>query len=233
MGILTISLKSDWFDRGWVVQEATCAPHGEVIWGDSRLEWEKLMRTYVWLSTRGETIYHDKSFDEVQINAHADVYLECYQDFARVFYDTLSWGTNSLLRTLNCAKELDLTNPRDRIYAFMELPQHAAQRISIHPDYLTPYLDTYYRFAVEYIRQTRTTELFDYVCHSEDSWSRDSSWVPRWDISTWSLTQSCSSLSALARRKGSLKEPIVAENGNLKTQGVIIDTVHYVSNLFD
>lgn len=123
-------ISQSWFDRGWVVQEAALARSGEVIWGQSRFEWEKLMRVYVWLATRGASIFYSKRFAEIQINAHTAVYLNGHQDFARIFYSDLSWGASSLLRTLNCAKELDVGNPRDRIYAFMELPQHTAKRIS-------------------------------------------------------------------------------------------------------
>lgn len=228
-----VLLSQSWFDRGWVVQEAASAPYGEVIWGNSRIDWQKLMRTYVWLSTRGTSIYHEKSFSDVQINAHTDVYLEIHAQFSRIFYSQLSWGTNSLLRTLNCAKELDLSNPRDRIYAFMDLPQNATQRILIVPDYLSSHLDTYYRFAVEYIGRTKDTELLDYVCHDEESLSGARSWVPRWDINTWSLSQSCSSSSVLGSRKDALAEPLVTDNGSLRVRGVLIDTIHYASKVLD
>jgi hypothetical protein len=233
-GSLRVLLSQNWFDRGWVVQEAALALHGELIWGCSRLDWEILMRVYLWLSTRGGAIHSDKDFREVQINAHLDVYIETHRDFARLFYSEEDLGSPSILRTLKCAKELDLSNPRDRIYAFMELPQFAGAQIKIRADYAAPYLEAYKRFAIEYTRATRSTEILDYVSHDAKSLGDDvPSWVPRWDIITWSLSQNLSTSAGLLSRALSTPEPYIEEEGSLRVRGVIMDTVQYVSELFN
>jgi hypothetical protein len=226
-------LSQSWFDRGWVVQEAALAAQGDVLWGQSTFDWQKLMRTYLWLDTRGAEPFSATEFGEVLINAHMGVYLEGHEDFARAFYSEMSWGTPSLLRTLNCAKELDLKDPRDRIYAFMDLPHSDGYRITVRPDYSAPYLETYCQFAVEYIRSTESTELLEYVCHCDTPTSNIPSWVPRWDISTWSLSKVYSASSDLQPRTPSTFSPTVTQDGTLKVRGVVIDTVHYVSELFD
>lgn len=33
-------LSHNWFDRGWVVQEAASAPDGQILWGQSRIDWK-------------------------------------------------------------------------------------------------------------------------------------------------------------------------------------------------
>jgi hypothetical protein len=223
-------LGQSWFDRGWVVQEAALATHAEVLWGQSTFEWQKLMRTYIWLRTRGGRIFSAVEFNEVLINAHTNVYLETHKDFARAFYSELSWGNSSILRTLNCAKELDLGNPRDRIYAFMELPNNDQHGITIRPDYFASYFETYRRFAIEYIRSTKSTELLEYVCHYDVLESDIPSWVPRWDISTWSIT--CASSIAQPPMPSNCA-PTLKEDGKLNVRGFIFDAVHYVSEPCD
>ncbi|EAT87824.1 hypothetical protein HBI56_118160 [Parastagonospora nodorum] len=233
---LHVFVSQSWFDRAWVVQEAALAHRAQVIWGQSLLEWEKLMRLYIWFTTRGGQIYYGKGFDSVQINAHLDVYLETHKDFGRAFYTQMSWGKLSILRTLNCAKELDVSNQRDRIYAFMALPQVAEQlvQIQLRPDYFAPYLKTYHRFAEEYIRASGSTELLDYVSHDEESLiSGTASWVPRWDICTWSLSPSSSASSGIRSRTFSTPEPLITESELLKVRGVVVDIVHYASDVFD
>jgi hypothetical protein len=233
-GALYTLLKQDWFDRGWVVQEAASAPDAQLLWGQSRFDWGKLMRAYVWLSTRAPDIYYSERFSEVPINSHVNAYLEGHKAFGQAFYSDLSWGSPSMLRTLNCAKELDLTDPRDRIYAFMELPQNSGQRIILHPDYHQTYLKTYHQFATKYVQSTRTTEILDYVSHNEISISDDiPSWVPRWDITTWSLSLTSMASSVAASRTGSSIEPLIIDDGIMRVRGVIIDVVQYASDPLD
>jgi hypothetical protein len=225
-------LSQDWFRRGWVVQEAALAAQGEVLWGQSSFDWQKLMRTYSWLSTRGVRIYHTKRFREVAITMHSAVYQEAHKNFERVFSSESAWLPSSILHMLNSAKKLDLKDPRDRIYAFMDLPQHDTHRITIRPDYFAPYLQQYRQFAVTYIQTTRSTELLDYVCHDESTSFDCPSWVPRWDVLTSSLSQEFFS-SPLQPRTPSTFEPVVTEDCVLKVRGVIIDTVQYVSEIFN
>jgi hypothetical protein len=227
-------LSQSWFDRGWVVQEAALAAQSEVLWGQSNFCWQKLMRTYLWLYTRGVGLFYTIGFDKVLIGAHTGSYLEGHKNFAQVFFDEDSWGTPSILQTLSYAKDLDLKDQRDRIYAFLDLPHNDAHRITMRPDYFVPYLETYRQFAVEYVRATKRLELLEYVCHYETPSSNTPSWVPRWDVPSWSVSQSCLNTSeTLQPYKPSTFVPIVTQDGKLKVRGVIMDYVHYISDPFD
>jgi len=226
-------LAQDWFDRGWVVQEAALATQAQVIWGNTVLDWDIMMRVYVWLSTRATRTYQSLPFAEYRINSHLDLYLETHQQFGKAFYDELSWGTPSILRTLNCAKELDLKDPRDRIYAFMDLSQWSEHHIRINPNYFKPHLETYQEFASQYIHVSKDARLLDYVVHDNESLSQSPSWVPRWDIPTWSVSQSCEVTSRAQPRSGNVDYPKVLEDGLLKVRGVVIDTVRYASEVLE
>jgi len=232
-GALHSLLSQNWFDRGWVVQEAASAPKGQVIWGESEFDWDKLMRVHTWLSTRALGTYNSFLFSEVLINAHKNIYLDTHEEFGRAFYDKMSWGTSSILQTLNNAKELDLSNPQDRIYAFIELPQHLDHPIRVRPNYYSTHLETYRQFAVQYVRSTKSTELLDYVHHDETSPFSIPSWIPRWDISTWSLGQSSIASSVASSRSGLSPKPSLIDDGSLQVQGVIIDTLEYLSDAFE
>jgi hypothetical protein len=224
-----------WFGRGWVVQEAALAAQGEVLWGKSRFDWQKLMRTYLWLVTRTSTTCYAKGSLGVPIVAHRNAYSKSHEDFARAFHPDISWLTQSILKTLEDAKALILGDPRDRIYAFAELPHDEAHRISIDPDYSphNTYLEVYRQFAVIYIQSTKRIDLLDHVCHGNNSFNDGPSWVPHWDVEAYSLAQKTGTLIAMQPRVPHTFNPPVIDAGKLKVRGVIIDTLHYVSDVFD
>jgi hypothetical protein len=226
-------LRQSWFDRGWVVQEAALAARNEVLWGRSRFDWQKLMRTYLWLHRRGSKILYTKGFSGLSIDAHGAAYRRGHKTFTQAFYLEASWLTPSILETLEDARALTLGDPRDRIYAFTGLPGDNAFHNTIDPDYFASYLEVYRQFAVTYIQSTKNTDLLDFVCHSDDTFSDIPSWVPRWDVKTYSLAQRIVSSAAMQPRKPQTFDSTVINNGKLKVRGVIIDTVRYVSELFD
>jgi hypothetical protein len=231
---LYILLKQDWFDRGWVVQEAASPPDCQILWGQTRLDWAKLMRVYIWLSTRASNVYYSYHFSDVPINCHTNVYLENHEEFGRAFYDESSWGSPSILRTLNSARELDVTDLRDRIYAFMDLPRCSEDRIILHPDYGSSHLKTYLRFAAKHIQHTRSTEILDYVSHKEQSLLDDvPSWVPRWDIPTWSVSLNVRTSNVAAPRTGFVVEPVVINDTCLRVRGVMLGTMQFASDILD
>lgn len=225
-------LGQKWFDRGWVVQEAALASDSEVLWGKSRFEWDKLMRVYVWLSTRALSPYDAFVFNDVLINAHKNVYLDTHEEFGRAFHGESAWGSMSILSTLNNAKELDLSDPRDRIYAFLELPQHLDQHVWVKPNYSMSHLEAYRRFATQYLTVSNNVEILEYVSHDETSPFEAPSWIPRWDINTWSLGRGSIASSVSHSYEGTVSEPVVMEDGSLKVYGVIIDKVLHIFDTF-
>jgi hypothetical protein len=229
---LSIFVKQDWFTRGWVIQEAALANQHEIIWGQCRPNWEKLMRVYLWLMTRGLSIYRRISSFGILNHLHVESYEESHKDFAQIWYPRSSRASASLLKTLNQAKKLALNDQHDRIYAFMDLPQIKQRQIKIQPDYSTFYLKTYQRFASDYVQMTGSTKILHYVSHDSDSLAVDvPSWIPRWDITTVSLASRMQLSSVLLSRTLATPKPFVTQAGSLKVCGVILDTVQYVSHV--
>ncbi|KAH7094835.1 heterokaryon incompatibility protein-domain-containing protein [Paraphoma chrysanthemicola] len=229
-------LTQDWFKRGWVVQEVVLSRQSQVIWGQSTLDWDNIVRTYMWAEKRAPSIYYDKQLNIVQSSDHYYMRLE---DFAVAFFpqvDWRVWGSPSILRTLDDAKFLQVGDPRDRIYAFTELPQAPGPRFRPWPDYEESYLEIYRKFATEYVQTTKDTKILDYVCHGDkinNTTKEIPSWVPRWDIAEKSLMRDFARSLMLKSRDEELFEPQIEDDGSLKTRGVIFDSLRYVSDYRD
>ncbi|KAH7085190.1 heterokaryon incompatibility protein-domain-containing protein [Paraphoma chrysanthemicola] len=225
----------DWFSRGWVVQEVVLSRQSLVIWGQSTFDWDDFMRTFIWLHTRASNTYFTKQFRDV-LSDHYYIRLE---NLVVVFYTEdywRAWGSPSILQTLVDAKHLQVGDPRDRIYAFTELPQASGSHFKPWPDYNESHLEVYRKFATEYVQTTKATEILDYVCHGYEFNNASNvipSWVPRWDIAEKSLIQEFAPIQKLESRYEEYFEPHIGNDGNLKVRGVLFDTVRYVSAYYD
>lgn len=84
--------------------------------------------------------------------------------------------------TLNEAMTLSLTDPRDRIYAFQDLPiSDNSKKFKVIPSYSKPFFEVCKDFALDYLDVSEDLDLLLYVSHGEDSLTRDfPSWVPLW-----------------------------------------------------
>ena len=78
----------DWFKRGWTVQEAALAQHGQVIWNQTTFSWEKLMRTDLWLIRRAADLHHELNLGIMA--CHNEAYKQRKKAFARIFSQELS-----------------------------------------------------------------------------------------------------------------------------------------------
>lgn len=94
-----------------------------------------------------------------------------------------SWNhKGSVLDTLNEALPLNLTDPRDRIYAFQDLPiSEHLQKLQILPNYRKSFFEVCKDFALNFLDVYNNPDLLLYVSHEEDSLTRDfPSWIPLW-----------------------------------------------------
>lgn len=235
---LRLLLEETWFTRGWVVREAGFAQAGQVYWGDSEFSWNSLMRTCHWLYKRAAKTFYAKDFDSRIPLTHVEVFEDRYAEYAKLFTTKPTWVHASLLGYLSLSKQLNLKDPRDRIYAFLGLVHNEARTIRLRPTYKNDFLHVYRQFAVEYIRSTRYLGLLNSVEHDDQSLlSGIPSWVPRWDLrltrSGYAFAPADSNYAALTSRAGTVSEPTVTDDATLKVNGVIFDTVLYASDTLD
>lgn len=199
-----------------------------MIWGASEFGWEDVVRTKIWVFGRATAIaqrYQDLTLP----SAHLSIFFAKHDLLQKAFKGHTDAHT-SFLSLLDSARALDLTNPRDRIFAFMEMAQIFGWPIHVQPNYKESQLYVYSDFAAEYARSTKNVDILNYVIHNEKTLqSPILSWVPNWDT----LDRSMAALfegSVLTSRTLSIATPIIEET-TLKVTGVITDTVKYVSNI--
>jgi hypothetical protein len=235
---LLVLLGETWFTRGWVVREAGFAKDGHVHWGDSEFSWDSLMRTLHWLYKRGVKTLYAKGFDSCIPLAHLEVFEDRHEEYARLFTTEMTWVDQSLLGYLTLTRQLKLKDPRDRIYAFLELVMDEQRQVHLRPNYKDSFLLVYQQFAVEYIRSTKYIGLLSDVEHDDQSLNSGiPSWVPRWDLpltrAGYAFAPADSGYLALTARDGAAAEPTVTDDNKLKTRGVIMDSVLYASEVLD
>jgi hypothetical protein len=227
-------LSQDWFERGWVVREAAFAQDGLVIWHQSEFHWEAFVQVWLWLARRAHVLYWDPECPESAFICHSKAFRQRRKPLAKAFYPESSWQSDSLLESLNSASTLQLSDPRDRIYAFMELSENFGQAITIRPDYNSKPMEVYRQFAIHYIQEINNIRILDYVNHAYDStYGGIPSWVPRWNVSTRSIAAHIPFNDTLLTPKdGSICEPKIIDCDTVLVRGVLTDSVQYVSDTF-
>jgi hypothetical protein len=235
---LGVLLEEPWFSRGWVVREAGFAQSGNILWANTEFRWEALMKTCIWLHKRGVKALYAKKLDGRIPLAHLEAFEDRNPDYAKLFTSQTTWVDQSLLGYLSLTRPLSLKDPRDRIYAFLELVENEERQIHIRPNYKDPFLRVYQQFAVEYIEATGYIGLLSNVEHDEKSLNSGiQSWVPRWDISLtrtgYAFAPADSGYLPLTSRDGSIYRPTVTSDTALKLKGALIDQVLYASDVLD
>jgi hypothetical protein len=220
-------LEQNWFTRGWVVQEAALAKEGQVIWGDYELNWSDLTLTFTWMLYRAFTL-SDKIYERMTI--HGYLYWHYEQDVTRAF--TVFPDPIDYLEIIDAAKNLQFSDPRDRIFAFGDIAQDFGRKVR-QPNYNIPFLHVYQQFAIDNINHNKDITILDYVRHTEES-LHDTvpSWSPRWEYTTTTLARSRSTTTVpLTSRSCSIQEPVFIDPSILRLRGVIVDTVAYTSKV--
>lgn len=223
-----------WFGRGWVVQEAGLAQAGLVIWGRYETSWAALVRVDTWICRRAITCR--RIFDLGIPALHWYLYFGRHVNEAQFFTGGNPGDNMKLLNTLESARELKLTDNRDRIYAFldvMSLDEAGSETaLTLHPNYKQDFLKVYEEFAIQYFRTKRKAELLDYVQQTGESMdTKLPTWVPRWDLSLEGGSRLYLPLwPMLTDRRSSSYTPSMAGTG-LSVRAVVLDTVVYVSEV--
>lgn len=184
-------IQNPWFERGWVVQEAILGPDAVVFWAGEIMPFLTLLRTRAWFNERGQI------HSSLKLHPLPRIFMRLYAlrlpNEYHTFWPPSDADRTDLLTTLDTlhrARILKLTEPKDRIYAFMAIPTSDKVMAKLHlsPDYSenTSHMDLYQDFAVKYLEETSNLDLLSFVehdnglDHGQDSRSLPS-WAPRWD----------------------------------------------------
>lgn len=230
---INVLVEQEWFHRGWVVREAGLAKQGLMIWGRTEFLWTDLMQALVWRHRRAvKTILIPA---EDRFRSHLEAYEARHKARICVFYQDGSWEPCSLLSYLHFARALLLKDPRDRIYAFLDLSEDATRQLHMVPNYNDSPQKVYRDFATNYVRTLKTVEILHYVKHDESSLQKGlMSWVPDWSKEEGNFLSFISggdNYPPLLSRDGQVPEPKVTEGGTLEVEGVIMDSICFTSEV--
>lgn len=186
---VVILVDNPWFSRGWVVQEAALGREASMLWAGCEIAVLDFLRVYTW--------HHRRLLDESHSMIHsinllfAQIYMHESNAEGRTFFESDDRIEDpDIMESLHRARWLRLSDPRDRIYAFMALPFVRKQMPALHPNYNQPHLELYQELAKKYLKETSDLNLLSYVLHKETKGqspdgTTGSSWVPRWDRTAW------------------------------------------------
>lgn len=225
-------VRSHWFGRGWVIQEAGLAKDAQILWGDVEIGWVDLLRVLRLAGARGGLAIHEKfrrSFTILHFTALTTKH-PAESDVLNILKPI------SLLEFLLNGEGLQFKDNRDRIYAFLGLSEAAHPRHGLEVHYDEPYLQVYSEFASWYIHRTKSTEILDFVYHDEDTLLAGvPSWVPQWHMPLRGADLNHpSDEPILSVSKGHDYAALAAVQGNvLKVQGLLIDRIVSISQEID
>ncbi|KAL6708378.1 hypothetical protein ACN47E_002641 [Coniothyrium glycines] len=227
-------LKEAWWNRGWVVREAVIARRAQVIWGTTYHDWDRLLQACTYLYTRHKGRMMALLRRGVRdFFFHMRVYLTRHPDFARLFpiSENSPTTTLDLLQILNQARRLKLKDPRDRIYAYLNITSHPESgRITLVPDYEHTVLQVYHSFAIQCIKETHNLTLLDYITHDLASLQTSiPSWVPRWDLGLNPFLSPNPLPPSIYQ--ASQSTPSISADGILSVQGVLLDRIIFASDV--
>lgn len=186
---IEILLLAPWFRRGWIVQEAAFARESRILWAGCNIALLSLIRVDNWYHQRAvhllERTDYRRSVRISRLLQHTLIHE--YPAESKAFYRNNEVVKDpETLSTLQFARELGLTNPRDRIYAFIALPFVRNPMPDLHPNYEQSHLEVYQDFAVKYLEETSDLEILSFVeskraDEASEGTTLGSSWIPRWD----------------------------------------------------
>lgn len=175
-------VNTPWFNRGWVVQEAAHAQDGVVLWGACDLSWTMIMKISIWMMRRAPQVV--LQFQLSFPSMHAFCFAALKQDAIRPFSPKEDYWSdvNKVLYILQSGKPYGMSDPRDRIYAFYDLPaSDRSDKLKIVPSYHQSFPDVCRDLALNYFDVYEDLDILLYVSHDEYSIATDfGSWIPLW-----------------------------------------------------
>lgn len=226
-------LNQEWFTRGWVVREAALAQHGQVIWGQSIFSWKKLMLTLLWFVQRGQ--YASSVAEDMfqRIRTHLDAFVDRHISQLRCLIGEGDWARNSILEYLNSSRRLHMSDPRDRLYAFVDISTEEDRQVNVKPRYGDTPQEVYHEFASEYIRTLKNPKILDHVLHDAKSLHMGvPTWVPCWDHREHDRQLRLTDKELTTRTFDSV-QPNLLGTSILKVRGVVLDCIEFASDVFD
>jgi hypothetical protein len=194
-----------WFWRVWVVQESILARAAVVKWANAEIDWKFVgLAAAILRNSYGGICEEMKTFG---------VY-NAYLMFRMSPMSDLPPPNLSFLQLLRLTRQLEVTNPRDRVYGLLGMTtvdnNPGTNSLFIDPDYTITEAELWLKVAWKMIRDTGNLSILSSVQYTAHHYESEhahrnsdihrsgevtSSWVPQWDhvfrttLAAWDLDE--------------------------------------------
>lgn len=234
---------SPWFTRLWVLQEIVFAQEAILTWGDYSISWKYVgaaieairqdQRTHGihWLLNTRNLQNASFMWHLSNLYRHAEC-LQASQDSQQPAQD----GVHPFLHLLDLARSLEVTDPRDKVYALLGFPTAEAgfNSSSLMPDYTLSTAEVYMQVTRSFIEKNQSLDVLGLVTYQPqqsisiqtDQIADLPSWAPNFNsntifpISNYNVGHQYS--AGFSRPVCLLPSPTPA---TLRLKGVILDTI--------
>ena len=172
MNALRLTCSSQWFSRGWVIQEVALEASTSVFWGYAEIGFE-----WLGIAASGGLI---SASDICTFNM-----LNCYLLFELCpLYETSECQQKSWFSLLHATTRVTFSDPKDRIYGLLGLTtteyDPADGRFLVDPDYSITTMECYRRVASKLLLEWHDLRVLSWGGGRFESTKDWPSWVPDW-----------------------------------------------------
>ncbi|KAB2103188.1 hypothetical protein AG0111_0g8193 [Alternaria gaisen] len=191
--------KLPWFKRVWTVQEAAVAAECRMFWGSASVDIADVIEICVWFWAKEEFYaiirgivgniaycFPRKSALYFHYNTHRPVSWQ--QSRVGLVYLAVKYKEKTLCKVLDASQDLEATDPRDHVYAFLGCPvaKDGEGRTLVDADYTSSLHVLNIRLAHALMKSpTEGPFVLSAVYHRSREGLLDSgcpSWVPAWQV---------------------------------------------------
>ncbi|KAK7440820.1 hypothetical protein VKT23_016898 [Stygiomarasmius scandens] len=205
-----------WWSRIWCVQEAFLARKVKMLCGDEYIDGEDVAVFSQWYIR--EVVYTGST--QQSGFSHGGI------SRANNIFNHRDLDARHLFMVCNDFRNLQATNPRDKVYGLLGLWRATEKENLIEVDYNKSVVEVYTDVVLMAIRNRRDLFVLRYVDHDRDSDDGFPSWVPRWDrsIQAHMIWLDKSRLSA-SQFYAEEPDEALARSGILQVKGVLFDRI--------
>ncbi|KAL8711719.1 MAG: hypothetical protein Q9220_003890 [cf. Caloplaca sp. 1 TL-2023] len=163
-------LRRAWFQRLWIWQEVLLAGRAEMQCGYETLDWNAFRKAVVALHTE-----EPPAFSSHDDHAH---YKQSLYHMYRL--SSMNAHRGSFLQWAEDTEKCRYTDPRDRIYALLNILREVDPIRGLKPNYTQLPYDVFKDVVLRWLDRNRELEFLGSCDSSEDAVSTRPSWVPDW-----------------------------------------------------
>ena len=175
-----------WWTRSWIVQEVVVASDITIQWGNTQIEWELVVEAVdvVWkmfssLSLSLVLIKDDSKAFIPKLGEKCMAVMKAYKKDLALMRYRKGQGESKLLDLLVGNWDRKSTDPRDKVFAFLQLATHQ-QSDSLVADYAKSMEEVFALAAKDILQRERNLDILAFARKPPGMQDSLPSWCPDW-----------------------------------------------------